>query len=253
MALRLSGASLTRFSADSGGPVSDVTERLSASIVAVGKFNPAIFSPSWLEKFDIISASDAASAEMGVVHPEITVFRAGGFAFDIRTDRFSCEVESEPLVRVLDATATIFGDLLPHMPIEQIGINYIEHFRLKSAGQRIALGRALAPAAIWGEWGKRLDQLPNSNPGGLIVLAMQEPYDPPGSGQRRVEVQPSAVVEPRDVGVFIAVNDHNNLVGDGTGTAAAEFLRGRFDRAVSEAREIVSSFTEVALSLDPSA
>ena len=69
--------------------MSDDTERLSASVVLVGKFNPAIFSPAWIAEIGLVDPKAAESAKLQVIHPDIAIFEVGGFSFDVRQNRFS--------------------------------------------------------------------------------------------------------------------------------------------------------------------
>lgn len=48
-----------------------------SSIVLLGDFNPAIFSPSWFAKYGIVSQSAADEAETTVIHPELAVMQIG--------------------------------------------------------------------------------------------------------------------------------------------------------------------------------
>lgn len=228
--------------------MSDATERLSASIVLVGKFNPAIFHPAWIARTGLVSDAELEEAQLSVSHSEISIFKVGGYAFDVRQDRFAVQVESEPLIRALDATMLIFEEALPHTPVTQIGINYVEHFRLSSADKRVRFGRALAPLAPWGRWGEKIAALSGEEASGVAELTMQETYQD-GSGHMRVEVQPSAIIEPKAVGVFVYVNDHRNVSASDNeegASAAMAMLRDCFDHSLNQARSIVAELTEFA-------
>jgi hypothetical protein len=43
-------------------------------IVLVGNFNPTIFQPSWLVRHGLITDGAAQSADISVIHPDITAF-----------------------------------------------------------------------------------------------------------------------------------------------------------------------------------
>lgn len=227
-------------------------ERAGATIVLIGQFNPAIFSPAWIEKADLVTAEDVESATLNVVHPDITSFTVGPYAFDVRQNRCAIEIRREPFVQALDAVKVIFGDLLPHTPINEYGINYFEHFRLDDPKRRLALGRQLAPLGPWGEWGAEIDGLQRELTSGVVDLAMVQSYDPLGSGELRVQIQPSNEIEPKDVGVFMLVNDHRVLTDvktiDGAGPAVDK-LDASFDSAIEKARAIVGSMKRFAVEL----
>lgn len=229
--------------------MSDVTERLTATIVLVGKFNPAIFSPAWLCKVGIVAEADLEAATLGVIHPDVAVFDVGGYSFDIRKERFAIEVASEPLIRVLDATLIIFDETLPHTPITELGINYTEVIGLDSGARRVALGRALAPLEPWGAWGDEIGSLGGDLTSGMIGLTMIRSYDPKGSGERRVDVQPSNEVSDNR-GVYITVNDHRVLQGEKDGNdakAAMNLIRDSFDGSMASAKAIVDDLANFAM------
>lgn len=222
--------------------MSITTEKSGVSIVLIGQFNPTIFSPAWIEKIGLVDADDVESASVKVIHPDIASFTVGPYGFDIRQGRFAVETRREPLVQAVDAALVIFGDHLPHTPVSGLGINYFEHFRLDDPKRRVALGRRLAPIAPWGDWGVEIDGLQRELTSGVVDLTMVQTYDPPGSGELRVQVQPSVEIEPNDVGVFMLVNDHRVLDGvesqDGAGPAI-DRLAASFDGSMNKARQII--------------
>jgi hypothetical protein len=236
-----------------GRDLSIAAEKFGVSIVMIGQFNPTIFSPAWMEKIGLVTAEDIESATVNVIHPDITAFTVGPFGFDSRQDRFAVETRKQPLVQALDAARVLFGDQLPHTPISGFGINYFEHFRLDSPKRRLALGRSLAPLEPWRDWGVEMGKLDHELTSGVVDLTMVQNYHPPGSGQLRVQVQPSVEIEPNDTGVFMLVNDHRIIVdakaSDGAGPAIDK-LSELFDGAMSKARHIIDDMKRLAAGLD---
>jgi len=92
------------------------------SIVLRGKFNPAIFSPAWFEKNDLLGQK-AEDAEVRIIHPDVTSFKTDRMTLNSDRNRFSVEAAEEPWIGINDFTLRLFGDLLPHTPIEMLGIN----------------------------------------------------------------------------------------------------------------------------------
>ena len=231
--------------------MSEATEKLSVSLVLIGQFNPSILSPAWFQKTGLITDEDLEAANVAVIHPEIATFTVGGFAVDVRSNRFSIQVESEPVIRVIDAAEVLFRDLLPHSPIQQFGINYQEHFLLDSPERRIALGRALAPLGPWQAWGERIKSLSGENVSGMVALVMHETYEG-NKGYRRVDVQPSSDMDPPTCGVFMSVNDHNILAEGQQNVPAGDvidMIQERFDNSIAEARTIVGDLYRFAMDL----
>ena len=94
------------------------------SIVLLGKFNPAIFSPSWLAKAKIITEAEAEAATVNLIHPEIAQFTVEKFRFEVQKERFQVTTTVEPFVQLLDAVVNLFKEQLPHTPTDKMGINY---------------------------------------------------------------------------------------------------------------------------------
>jgi hypothetical protein len=226
-------------------------ENPSCSLVLIGKFNPAIFSPAWLTKVGIITDEDFEHSKVQVIHPEIAQFDARRFRVDAQPSRFQITSTLAPFVTLADDLRRFFGEKLPHTPISAIGINFHTHFRLESAEKRMALGRALAPITPWGAFGQRLASSGSSPEfaSGMVSLVLQETRpDGRPNGSRRVEVQPSKKFDALR-GVFIAVNDHFEVADprdeDG-GQAVMEILAREFDTSEAEYRRIVSELMDFA-------
>ncbi len=139
-------------------------ESPSCTLVLIGAFNPAIFSPAWLAKVDIISDEDLEKSTTQVIHPEITQFNARRFRIDVQPDRFQITSTMAPFVSIADDVRRLFGELLPHTPVGAVGINFHVFFRFPTPEQRMAFGRALAPTEPWGAFGKRLAESPKPRP-----------------------------------------------------------------------------------------
>ena len=69
-----------------------------------------------------------------------------------------------------------FGELLPHTPLQQMGINRQVHFGVGSEEIRNRIGRTLAPTAPWGEWGAKIASSSPELRGGFASLTMQESW-----------------------------------------------------------------------------
>lgn len=237
--------------------MADETALIRASIVLVGKFNPAIFSPAWFSKNDLLSDEELQVVETGVVHPEFTQFRMEHLFVEVKKDRFLIQMDSDPFLRLLDMTTAIFGTLLPHSPVEAVGMNYHEHFKLNSWERRVALGRALAPIGPWGEWGKTLESGNPEMTGGLIQLVMKQQYADESKGFRRVDIQPSNEIPDQNIGVAMLINDHRPCIADGDedceaigATMAIDVLNAEFEKSLDESKKIVSDILEFAKGLD---
>ena len=146
-----------------------------ASIVMVGSFNPQIFQPFWFAEYGVISRELAAGAQVGLILPDISSFRLEGeFNVQVERDRFSIDRALAPLIRIADVVCRVFGDLLPHTPIHQVGINRLIHFNVRSEAVRDEIGRKLAPWEPWGDWGRTAFTGDGVRKGGLLSLTMTQ-------------------------------------------------------------------------------
>src|SRR4051812_28865922 len=109
-------------------PLTVEPERDDSSIVMVGALNPAIFQPMWFAVHGLIGQQDAENAEIGVIHNDLTQFRASNLRIQVEPQRFiiSCETAHRP--RLKDLVVECFGNLLPHTPISMFGLNRELHF-----------------------------------------------------------------------------------------------------------------------------
>jgi len=223
------------------------------SIVVIGNFNPAIFSPAWLRLHDVISDDELAVASIKIAHPGISDFDIDTLNIQVTSERFSAIITSIPSVRVADLVEIVFGSLLRHTPVRQVGINYQLHFNLDVAARRTALGRKLAPLSPWGAWGEALDQEDLRRTGGLRSLTMEEvvPDGRKTGGYRRVTIEPSTLKSSlQQAGVFMSINDHHELHTDATTTEfLISVLRDEFDRSLEASRAIVSDMMSLAESI----
>ena len=184
-----------------------------ASIVMIGHFNPQIFQPFWLAHHDVISEEEAESANIGFVHPEITRFSLEGeFTIQVERERFSMDRAVAPLIRIADITCRIFGDLLPHTPIHQVGINRMIHFDVGSQSAREEIGLKLAPREPWGDWGRLVSAGDGERHGGLLSLTLtqRELSDRP-AGWVQAKLEPSQVIGRGRTGIYMEINDHYDL------------------------------------------
>jgi hypothetical protein len=223
-------------------------ENSSYSIVFLGHFNPAIFSPLWFGTHSLFTDDEVNAAEISVIHPEIARFTAGGITIQVETSRFVATATSSA-IQLHDLVARTFRDFLSHTPIRAMGINREVHFKLKSQEARIELGRKLAPLAPWGEWGDVLGQQPAELTSGMISLSMRQ-VKKLGSygGHVQTTIQPSGLI-PRPVGVFLQVNDHYEFSSAVEVTGAdmiLDILDAEFEKSLTQAEWIIDQVLKTA-------
>jgi hypothetical protein len=167
-----------------------------ASIVLRGNFNPTIFQPAWFAKHDLITEEAASGAKIDVIHPEVTMFAVEpDFIFGCERDRLAVTRGNAPLILISDLLSRIFGDLLPHTPVGQLGINRYVHFSVGSFEERDRIARMLAPREPWGTWGQELQSEDQTRAGGLLSMTMiQQNVRDREAGRVQVKVEPSSII-----------------------------------------------------------
>lgn len=187
-------------------------EILTSSIVAVGDFNPAIFSPDWLERNKLIGEGDAATAREGsqgrplLVSHQVTTFESEWFALQVLENQFSLTSKGVLTPAFKDLATGIF-QLVPHTPISAVGLNFVGHFKLANMGEYHKIGDVLAPKDIWAAL------YPDELTAGMAQITIRfqrgtrdKPADT--KDEKRITVQPSRNISH---GVSLAFNDHHDL------------------------------------------
>ena len=221
-----------------------------ASIVLVGNFNPAILSPDWFARHDLIkdAAINRTDPEF-IVHPQITQFKFDWCQIVSEPNRFTMSSTQESFIRIADLTAKTFGELLPHTPIRQLGISRQVHFRVSNINIRDALGFKLAPPESWGAWGVKVRAQNATTRGGLRSLTMeQRVFETQRTGFLATKVEPSSLL-PKGIGVFVQVNDHHDFDNNGPvegAQAAMTLLRTSFESSIRNAESIIDHIMRLA-------
>jgi len=170
------------------------------SIVLLGKFNPAIFHPSWFAAQELIRQQEADATEIVLVHPEASILNTDWLQVHVVRNRFQAGTAQESYFEPLrDLVVGVFS-LLSHTPVSAMGINRDFHFKLESEKSWHQLGHRLAPKQ---DWKDLLDEP------GMLSLAMKGERTDDFDGYLQVRVAPSPRIQ---YGVFVAVNDHYRLV-----------------------------------------
>lgn len=183
-----------------------------SSIVLLGSFNPKIFHPVWFASEGMVSKQEAESAEISVIHPEISSFSMSKLQYEITRDRFMVQTTYAPSFAVMkDLVLGAFG-LLHYTPVLSLGLNHEFHFLLDSEETWHRFGDKTAPKEIW----SGILEKP-----GMRKLIMEGIRTDDRKGYIRIEIAPSIQVHP---GVFVAVNDHFQLAEPESKTGCQQML-----------------------------
>jgi hypothetical protein len=202
-------------------------ELTGVAIVGAGSFNPAIFHPRWFAENTLLAANEAEHALQEIVlTPQLTSFHADWLSVQVTLEQaiFST-VDAGRAADLRDLAHSVFT-LLPHTPINGLGINADSHYRLENEEAWHEIGDLFLPKERWEplfeghDWAERHD----GRHVGLRTMTV-EVWRTDRRSFVRVEVAPSVRVTPN--GVYIGINGHFQLRVDdvpGTGLQAANLL-----------------------------
>lgn len=218
-----------------------VPEISGTSIVLVGSFNPAIFTPAWFEMHRLLPEGTAEFAKLEVAHAQATAFSAEWLNLNVMAERFSVETVQAPDVRVRDLVVRTFREHLNHTPLKALGINRSVHFNVKSLEDRDRIGRMLAPIEPWGKWAQELGL--DGTHGGMTSLTMTQadPGGRPKGGRINVKIEPSTQIGEGRTGVYVNVNDHYQFDADQPQATEAviQVVENHFDASVTRSNALI--------------
>ena len=211
------------------------------SIVLIGRFNPAIFTPAWFELHTLLPEGTAEIANLEVAHAQATAFRAEWLHLNVMADRFSAETVQAPDVRVRDLVLRTFTEHLNHTPLHALGINRSVHYNVHSLEERDRIGRLLAPTDAWGPWADDLGL--DGTHGGMTSLTMTQidPDGRPPGGRINVKIEPSTRVGAGRTGIYVNVNDHYQFDADQPQATEAviQVVENDFDASVQRSNALI--------------
>ena len=165
------------------------------AIVMIGAFNPSIFQPRWLGAQQLIRPEEADNAKITTIQAELTDFSTEWFQMQVLQKRFQVASEDprqyEPL---RDLVAGMFT-ILPHTPVNALGVNRSFHFEIPSVEIWHRIGHLLAPKENW----NAIMEGP-----GLRSLLMEGRRKQVNAGTLHIKVEPSVKIKP---GLFIEINE----------------------------------------------
>lgn len=204
------------------------------SIVFVGAFNPAILNPDWLAARGLLRTEEATAAEVVVITPDLTVFKAAWLELEVTRERFIATTrDPSNLLGLSEVVAGIFG-YLEHTPLRQMGLNTRSHYPIGSLDEWHALGDMLVPKDTWRDVlpGDRADGLP-----GLRSLTVQGIRPDAPSKFVNFTVEPSVRLQP---GLYVASNEHFEANDPNTPADLLDHLRACWEPAVEFAQQIAN-------------
>lgn len=202
------------------------------SVVLIGSFNPAIFSPLWFEHEGLLPKSEADAAQVQVISPVVAQFSVGWLVAQVLPERCTLTVTSADRRPLLQDLALGVFRLLSHTPVAAAGFNHDAHFALGSPERYHQFGHALVPKAFLE--GHMVAP-------GTRLVAIEGQRDDGRRGSVNLQVEPSFSVPN---GLFIRVNDHFQLSSQADATGTAELivlLRDAWGESVQRARALMAA------------
>ena len=172
-----------------------------AAIVIKGAFNPAIFSPAWLQHQGLVGDREVDAGAVEIISRDVSVFSLDWLRVQITPDALLLSTSVlEETERMRDAVIGVI-EALPHTPIVALGMNRSVHFEVSDAEKWHSLGDWLIPKSDW----QSIVRLPATKALSIIGL---RPEDDQYGGSVTLQIEPSAQIE---FGIYILVNDHYDL------------------------------------------
>ncbi len=218
------------------------------TVVLLGDFNPAIFTPAWFALHGLLPESVVEDADLQIAHPHVTQFAADWLRLHVTAARFLVETLQSPHVRLRDLVARTFKEYLHHTPVRAFGINRDVHFRVKSFAERDRIGRILAPVKPWGTWGHALGLDGENNGMRSLTMSQMDPGGRPSGGKINITIQPSNKIDKARPGVYVGVNDHYAIEDSELETAKhlMDLFDGNFETSLQRSDGIIDHIMSLA-------
>ena len=124
-------------------------EKKERAIVVIGKFNPAIFHPSWFKANELMRESEIDNSELKVVTNDLTIFKCGWLTVNVEQQRLQYVTTFESAFKsLMDISASTFK-ILHHTPVQIFGINHTRFYSFSTQEERDAFGFRLVPKTNW--------------------------------------------------------------------------------------------------------
>ena len=200
-----------------------------ATIVMLGAFNPAIFTPDWLKSRELFGHEELEAIKIEIVSPEVTSLKLPWGQLLVDPRRFEVRVMTREFFE--SARDLVYGifKILEHTPIEQMGLNRVFRRTVTPDERWHAIGHSLVPKTFWG---KLL-----VDPGMLALKVRGKPLD---DVDARIDVS----VDPfpgTPNGVTVSVNEHHPRSGVSSSEKLLLVLLDRWDSHLRNSEDLAEA------------
>jgi hypothetical protein len=202
---------------------------LGASVVAVGSFNPAIFSPAWFSLQELIPKAEADDALVEAILPGAAKFRLDWLEVTVLPNRLILSTNQPQSVRILRDLVVGTFQLLNHTPISAVGLNRDAHFHLESEGRWRAIESALISKHL-------LDEALSEPQTQSVRFSGSRTDD--FAGQFLLTIEHSVLIQP---GIYIGTNDHFDFDQESRQSGADQLvalLESEWDNSVNRSDRV---------------
>lgn len=213
----------------------DHIHSISLSIVIIGEFNPMVFQPFWLSEKKLIRDGEASSADIEIIHNQISKFKLDWASIEVTNKRFEIRVHSEPFFEPARDLVTGIFNYLKETPLSNLGINHVLNFSMPTDDLYYEFGNKLSSLKMWSDF------LSNSRLG--LIEIIQNPRTDNLPGLYRIRVYPSEETLDIKRGVTINLNDHFGLSESDTGRKLEllKILNDQWVTSMDKANSIVEN------------
>lgn len=205
------------------------------NVVLVGSFNPKIFHPAWFASQQLIRKKEAEDANIEVITPAVAKFNLEWMRLQVIQEQFVVETEQEPYYEMVRDLIIGAFNLLNHTPINMLGINTQQHFRMHSDEEWHGLGNELAPKEKY--WTPILEKP------GMRSLIIQGERPDKHKGYIQIKIEPSSKVQP---GIYISINDHYEIREESGCKAIIDILNLDWSKSKHRSEVLIKHFLDTA-------
>ena len=227
-------------------------EIFTSVIVVLGDFNPAIFTPDWFERNNLIGEGDATVAREGgtgkqpLISRQVSNFETEWFTLQVLDSQLSLTSRNVLNPAFKDLTVGIF-QLLSQTPVRAIGLNFIGHFKFNTMENLHKVGDTFAPKNIWNTL------YPDNFYTGLEKLTIRiqngsRESGPVNNDEKRITLERSNNFK---YGIALSINDHHDLTRDDDNSTPAERLvsivEGQWESVWHDAERVFDKLLSMTL------
>lgn len=202
----------------------------SVSVVALGNFNPKIFTPAWLLKYNLIKNEDYDFAidqekDNFVNVPDVSRINFEWGILTVNPMRFVVELSDESYSLILkDLIFSIFN-ILEHCPVKFLGLNYSEVFEFPNEKVYKKIGDYFSPKKVWDNHLKEA---------GVLNMTLQSERLDDNEGLRNLIVNALP-----DFKVRLRLNDHLKLDDNEPITSMLEYIETYWESSLKESKKTI--------------